>query len=122
MAVVLAENRGAFAARPAGVPAAEFSADRARAAGREIIGGNIPHPVGTPAHDAVRDRLIAHLRSLGYDVSVQRAFACTAYVVCAPVANVMARTPGDARPDALVLAAHYDSVPAGPGASDDGMG
>jgi hypothetical protein len=122
LAVVMVEGRGAFSAKPADAPAAEFSADRARAAERAIIGSDTPHPVGSAAHDEVRDRLIAHLRSLGYDVTVQRAFACTANVVCAPVANIIARAAGDNRPDALLLVAHYDSVPAGPGASDDGIG
>jgi hypothetical protein len=106
---------------PETAPASSFSATRAIAFEREII-GTISHPVGTAAHDAVRERLAARFRALGYDVAIQRTFACSPYVTCAPVANVIARTPGDARPDALILAAHYDSVPAGPGASDDGQG
>jgi hypothetical protein len=106
---------------PETAPASSFSAARAIAFEREII-GTVSHPVGTAAHDAVRERLAARFRALGYDVTIQRTFACSPYVTCAPVANVIARTPGDARPDALVLAAHYDSVPAGPGASDDGQG
>ena len=107
---------------PESAPASSFSAARAIAFEREILGGDVPHPVGTAAHDAVRDRLAARFRSLGYDVAIQRSFACSPYVTCSPVANVIARTPGDARPNALVLAAHYDSVPAGPGVSDDGVG
>jgi hypothetical protein len=106
---------------PETAPASSFSAARAIAFEREII-GNVSHPVGTAAHDAVRERLAARFRALGYDVTIQRTFACSPYVTCAPVANVIARTPGDARPDALILAAHYDSVPAGPGACDDGQG
>ena len=121
-AAVAVENRGAFSAKPAGAPLSEFSAERARDAERAILGGNVPHAVGSAAHDAVRDRLAAHFRSLGYEVAIQQTFACTANVVCAPVANIIARAPGDNRPDALLLAAHYDSVPAGPGASDDGIG
>jgi hypothetical protein len=121
-AVVAVENRGAFSWKAGDAPPSEFSADRALAAERAILCDDIPHPVGSAAHDIVRDRLAAHLRSLGYDVSIQRTFACTANVVCAPVANILARTPGDARPDALLVTAHYDSVPAGPGASDDGIG
>jgi hypothetical protein len=122
VAVVAVENRGAFSAKPASAPDSEFSAERARTTLRTILGGNVPHPVGSAAHDAVRDRLAAYFRSLGYEVTLQRAFACTANVVCAPVVNIIARTPGDTRPDALLLAAHYDSVPSGPGASDDGEG
>lgn len=107
---------------PENAPSTSFSAARALTFERAVLGGDIPHPVGTAAHDAVRDRLAAQFRSLGYDVTIQRTFACSAFVTCSPVANVIARTPGDARPDALVLAAHYDSVPAGPGVSDDGVG
>jgi len=107
---------------PETAPPSSFSAARAIAFEREILGGDEPHPAGTAAHDAVRERLAARFRALGYDVTIQRSFACSPYVTCAPVANVIARTPGDTRPDALILAAHYDSVPAGPGVSDDGIG
>ena len=121
LAVVVVQNRG-VPPKPAGAPAAEFSAARAFAAEQMILGGDMPHPAGSAAHAGVRDRLAAHLRSLGYDVVIQRSFACTAHVVCAPVENIVARTAGDAQPDVLVISAHYDSVPSGPGASDDGIG
>src|SRR4029079_17420513 len=49
-------------------------------------------------------------------------FACTADATCAPVTNVLAELPGDARAEILLVTAHYDSVPAGPGVSDDGVG
>lgn len=110
------------APQPETAPSSSFSAARAMAFEREILGGDISHPVGTAAHDAVRDRLAARFRALGYDVAIQRSFACSPYGVCGPVANVIARVPGDARPDALLLAAHYDSVASGPGVSDDGVG
>jgi len=121
LALVVAQNRGA-APKPASAPPSEFSAARALAAEREILGGDVPHPVGSAAHAGVRDRLAARLRSLGYDVLIQRTLACTANVVCAPVENIIARTAGDTRADALLIAAHYDSVASGPGASDDGLG
>ena len=40
----------------------------------------------------------------------------------ATVSNVMARLQGEASTRPVMLAAHYDSVPSGPGASDDGSG
>jgi hypothetical protein len=107
---------------PETAPPSSFSAERAITFEREILGGDVPHPVGTAAHDAVRERLASRFRALGYDVTIRQAFACSPFVTCAPVANVIARVPGDTRPDALVLAAHYDSVPAGPGVTDDGIG
>jgi Peptidase family M28 len=122
LAVVVVQNRG-VTPKSERRAHSEFSAMRALAALRSIIGGaNLPHPVGSEAHAGVRDRVAARLRGLGYEVTIQRTFACTAGVVCAPVENIIARTPGDARPDALLVAAHYDSVWSGPGASDDGLG
>lgn len=82
----------------------------------------MPHPIGTAAHDVVRDRIVAQFRQLGYQTSLQQTFACNAYATCAPVANILARLPGDARADTLLVSAHYDSVAAGPGATDDGVG
>jgi hypothetical protein len=119
--VLLLRMRGP-APLPETAPASSFSAARAASFEHEILGGDAPHPVGSAAHDAVRDRLAARFRALGYDVTIQRSFACSPFATCAPIANVIARTPGDTRPDALLLAAHYDSVAAGPGVSDDGAG
>lgn len=99
-----------------------FSGARAIATLHEIIPDNTPHPVGTPAHDAVRDRVAARFRALGYDTSMQQSLGCNAHATCAPVVNIMARLPGDARAETLAVVAHYDSVAAGPGATDDGVG
>ena len=109
------------APKPASAPAGEFSAERALAFHREVI-GNVPHPVGSAEHDRVRDRLIARFRALGYDTAIQQRFACSPYATCAPVQNVIARRPGDAADDVVLMVTHYDSVGAGPGASDDGNG
>jgi hypothetical protein len=107
---------------PADAPPAQFSASRAIATLR-AVSVDEPHPVGTPAHDAVRDRIAAALRALDYAVEVQRTFACNATAVCGEVANLIARRPDPpAGGKAVVVAAHYDSVEAGPGASDDGTG
>ena len=107
---------------PAEAPAAEFSAARAIAA-LHAVSLDQPHPLGTPAHDTVRDRIAAALRALDYTVELQHTFACNAGAVCGDVDNLIARRPGQAAGgEAVVVAAHYDSVPAGPGASDDGTG
>jgi hypothetical protein len=87
----------------------------------EIMRVEAPHPAGSPANAAVRDRILAELRGLGYDPVVQRKFVCNARITCATVENIMARLPGQS-PDTVVLAAHYDSVRHGPGVSDDLMG
>jgi hypothetical protein len=107
---------------PAGAPAEQFSASRAIAT-LHAVSLDEPHPLGVPAHDAVRDRIAAALRALDYAVDVQHTFACNAAAVCGDVDNLIARRPGQpAGGKAVVVVAHYDSVAAGPGASDDGTG
>jgi len=106
---------------PADAPEDQFSATRAITA-LHAVSLDQPHPVGTTAHDTVRDRVAAALRALDYTVDVQHVFACNAAATCGDVDNLIARRPGQAGGKAVVVAAHYDSVPAGPGASDDGTG
>lgn len=107
-------------AQGAGAPAAEFSAERALATVRALAGDGAPRPVGSPANRRAADLLVARLRALGLDVTVQETFGCGLYGTCATVRNVIARlgppAPGR-RP--VILAAHHDSVGAGPGAADD---
>lgn len=104
-------------------PDGAFSAGRALDAFRATIGGTVPHPVESNANQAVRDRIVARFRSLGYETRIDRTFACSAYGTCANVENIVASLPGANPTQPAVLAvAHYDSVPAGPGASDDGIG
>ena len=113
---VLAEN----------APATEFSAGRAYATLGRLLGPEKPHPVSTPENAAVRARIQAEFARLGVKTSTYTAFACNAwrgfnYIPCATVTDVLAEiVPGQGK--AIVLLAHYDSVPAGPGASDDESG
>ena len=67
----------------------------------------------------MRQRVIAVLRRLGYAPQVEPGYACTAFGSCSAVQNVVAELPGREPGSAVVLAAHYDSVAAGPGVSDD---
>lgn len=99
-----------------------FSAMRARERLGRLLGDEAPHPVGSVANAGVRARLIAELRGLGLAPEEQAAFSCSEIGNCAPVVNVIVKVPGQAGGPALLLASHYDSVPAGPGASDDGHG
>lgn len=92
------------------------------AALRATIGGTAPHPVATEANRAVRERIAAYLRRLGYDVRIQKAFACSPNATCAAVENIIAARPGRGSGPVVLAVAHYDSVPAGPGVSDDGVG
>jgi len=114
------------AAKPSNAPATGFSAARALETLHRVLREDTPHPIGSPANDAVRDRIVDELTRLGYQPQLQTAFACAQYVNCATVNNLVARLDGtEGDPDsggAVLLAAHYDSVPAGPGDSDDGTG
>ncbi len=111
---------------PASAPASEFSAARALDLLRVIAPK--PHPTGTEENARVRDFLVRELKNLGYDVQVQTVTAVRTerrgrgLVVAATVNNILARRKGFAGRDTVMLTAHYDSVPTGPGASDDGSG
>src|SRR5690242_7827851 len=104
----------------------QFDATRAKARLAFILGDQRPHPADSDADDAVRERLVATLQQMGLKPIVRDQFACNDFqkarlVACARVRNVIA-TVGPATGKALLLSAHYDSVPVGPGASDDGIG
>jgi Peptidase family M28 len=110
---------------PASAPPAEFSSGRAlehvRAIARE------PHPMGSPENAAVRDYLVEELSALGMEPEVQKATAANLwferFAEVGTPENVLARLEGSNNGSkAFLLMAHYDSVPTGPGASDDGAG
>jgi hypothetical protein len=122
IAVVTVVRLRGPAPKPATAPANEFSAARALQAEKDTIGGTIPHPSGSEANKAVRDRIVARLQSLGWAVRIEKRFACSAHPLCADVENIIATRPGDKPGRPVFLTVHYDSVPAGPGASDDGIG
>jgi hypothetical protein len=113
---------GAPPPRGSDTPLVEFSAARARQVLVRLLAGQAPHPTGSAANAAVRSRLLAELRRLRLEPLVDTRLSCR-HGRCAEVHNVLARIPGTA-PDlpAVLLATHYDSVAAGPGASDDATG
>jgi hypothetical protein len=110
------------APKPASAPPSEFSASRARELLGRLLGDGAPHPVGSEASSRVRERIVGELERLGYEPAVETAFACGHAGYCATVRNVVAALPGRQGGKAVLLCAHYDSVGAGPGASDNGMG
>ena len=110
---------------PASAAATDFSS--ARALEHIRIVAKQPHPMGSPANAAVRDYLVSELRGLGVAPQVQRATAAyypiPGLLQAGRSENVLARLPGsDPSGKAFLLAAHYDSVPTSPGATDDGSG
>ena len=104
-------------------PPGQFSASRALALLQQFLPTLEPHPVGSEASEPVVERIKAAFEDLGYEVDVQDTVACRSrsgtYTQCAPVRNLVTRLPGQEAGPALMLAAHHDSVRAGPGVADD---
>jgi hypothetical protein len=106
--------------------AAQFSAERAASRLAFVLGDQRPHPADTPANDLVRGKIVTLLQSMGLQPVVRDQMACNELykargVSCARVRNVIAVL-GPPTGKAALLNAHYDSVPMGPGAGDDGIG
>ena len=117
---------GQPAPRGPDAPPTDFSAARADATLARLLGPEVPHPVSSAANRMVRDRIRAEFARLGVPTTVYRALGCTGraqygYFACGMTEDIVAEiVPGSGK--AIVLIAHYDSVPAGPGASDDQSG
>ncbi|TAF35164.1 MAG: M20/M25/M40 family metallo-hydrolase [Cytophagales bacterium] len=89
-----------------------------------------PHPMGSSEHLKVREYMLSYLKSLGVEVEVQalplvekmkysKSEAAVLHVF--KTHNIVVRLRGtDKNAKAILVAAHYDSVENGPGASDDG--
>ena len=100
-----------------------FSAVRASNILSDLVGNGIPHPIGSAANAHLRDSLVRRLTQLNYRVELQTGMSCNRYGICGTPTNIIATPPNfEISADAVLLAAHYDSVPAGPGAADDGAG
>jgi hypothetical protein len=113
------------ASEPASAPPSDFSAARALKHIQSFA--QRPHPTGSAESAAARDYISGELRTLGLDTQIQTAAALGADhgppYSAGVVRNVVARLKGaGGGGKAVLLAAHYDSVPTGPGASDDGVG
>lgn len=122
LAVTLVAYRPVAPLGPEASPAV-FSAYRATAILRDLVGDGVPHPIGSPANARLRETIVRKLSALGYATELQSGFVCNDAGTCGSPVNIIA-TPRDsaAADGTILLAAHYDSVPAGPGASDDGSG
>ncbi len=104
---------------PADAPADAFSAERAFEHVQVIA--KHPHPMGSEAIDDVRGYIVEQLRELGLEPDLQSIaardyFSGTGIV---DVVNIVARIPGTNGPSAVAFMAHYDTVPATPGANDN---
>ena len=108
------------------VPASDraaFSAERAYGHLEDLIGDNVPHPPGTAAHRAIEEAILAKLRGYGYEPEVQEGLKCSTLAPgCSMVRNIIAVRRGTGPGPAMMITAHYDSVPGSAAASDDGVG
>jgi hypothetical protein len=122
VAGVCALREGTPDALTPSAPQDVFAADRALVYLNAFAAA--PHPIGSAAHDRVRDYLVSQITALGLAPEVQRATGVTPrYQVAGTIENIVARLKGTSgAADTVALVAHYDSVPAGPGAGDDGAG
>ena len=136
LALVLALIAGAWIAYssqrlpdtvPASGAATDFSADRAFEDVERFA--EALHPIGTAANARVRDELMQRMAQMGLSPRVRPGIGARGFrqapqlVASGYVENVVGVLPGrDRTAPALALMAHYDSVPASPGAADDIMG
>jgi hypothetical protein len=122
LVVVLSIYRlGPPSAVSASAPATEFSSARAMA----HIGfvAREPHPTGSAENETARHYLLDQLTDIGVTPIVQQTGTPDAQNPAAGATqNVVARLKGESSTRAVMLCAHYDSVPNAPGASDDASG
>ena len=85
----------------------------------------MPHPIDTDEADIIRARLLDEISAMGYTPRVTERWMCkeesARFLNCAFVRNIVFRA-GPEGDGALMVSAHYDSVPPGPGAGDAGIG
>lgn len=115
----------------AGAPASAFSAVRAMTDVRVIA--RAPHPVGSSEHEQVRGYLFGRMAALGLSPQVQTGAMSPGAIrrqegwglpaVATQAHNLVGVLPGrDPSAPAVLLMAHYDSVPGSPAAADDAAG
>ncbi len=113
--------------RPKSVGNHVFSAERAERFLQEIVGDGIPHPAGSTQNTIVGDRIKRRLESFGYEVQEQMAVRKPGVrrtnddPTTVPLRNLLTIKKGNNNLGSVMLVAHYDSVPYGPGACDDGV-
>ena len=93
----------------ASAPLTEFSGERALK--HLTVIAQRPHPVGTSEHAAVASYIQNELVALGLSPELQQNPGVT---------NILALLKGTSGEKAVLLVAHYDTVPVSPGAGDNG--
>jgi hypothetical protein len=108
---------------PASAIPADFSSERAMRHVEAI--SHTAHPVGSVEHAHVQEYILGEVASMGVASAEQESTVVTdrwgVPYRAAKVRNILARLKGTGQGKSVLLACHYDSVPTGPGASDDGV-
>jgi hypothetical protein len=110
---------------PSGAAGSGFPEEHAFATLSGLLKEQRPHTAGSPENAVVRDRIIAELKLYGYAPEVQAALQCgpaERNPGCTEIENIVAVHKGTGDGKAVLASAHYDSIAAGPGVSDDGAG
>ncbi len=107
-------------AQPATAPPESFSSMRAME--HLSVIARQSRPAGSAENAAVRRYLAEQIEKLGLSPVLQKEDIHWQAGRVATVNNIMTRIPGKNSSGAILLMAHHDSVPFGPGASDDGAG
>jgi hypothetical protein len=116
---------------PASAPAVDFSAERAMTDVRRVAAE--PHPVGTVEHALVQAYLVGRMSELGLEPTLQAGLLSPAAIQRIErrgdsaeglrAVNLVGVLRGrDPTLPAVLMMAHYDSVPGSPGAADDASG
>jgi hypothetical protein len=105
-------------------PVDVFSSERAFNFLQQLTKEQVPHPVDSPANRIVEQRIVKTLKKMGYTPEIQGSPICLdsarGFARCTRVRNIIVNIQGSSSNKGILLAAHYDSVPAGPGGSDAG--
>src|ERR1700731_3651525 len=89
LAATLLAYRTPAALGPAGSPAV-FSASRAQAILKDLVGDDVPHPVGSAANAHVRELIVKRLSALGYATELQTGLVCNDFGNCGTPSNIVA--------------------------------
>jgi len=106
-------------------PVTEFAAGRAMKHVEAIA--QAPRPIGSARQAEAREYILHQLTVLGLPAEIQKTTAVDStsppFFAAGTVHNIVARKSGTGGSgSSVLLVAHYDSVPTGPGANDDGAG
>jgi hypothetical protein len=108
-------------ALPDSAPLTEFSAGRAMRFVERLAAK--PHPFASAAHDEVLAEVVGLWNALGFEPEIQATVLVDEKRgEAAKVANILTRLKGTEAGKAVMLVAHYDSVPSSLGAADDAAG